>query len=162
MTPEQRVAWMAARTKHGAYLGGLEKPEHYVWRTMIARCTNEKSKHYARYGGRGITVCKRWLKYENFIADVGERPSKQHSLERINNNAGYKPSNCRWATASEQQRNKSSTYIYTGPKVSGTLVECDTKLGLSKELAWWRWRTWGTFIKGEQWLRQKKMPLKNK
>lgn len=162
MTPEQREAWMAGRTKHGAYLGGGEKPEHYTWRTMLARCQNTNNSQYALYGGRGITVCKRWQKYENFIADMGDRPSKQHSLDRINNNKGYTPSNCRWATRSEQQRNKSSTYTYKGPTFSGTLVECAKHLGLSKELANWRWKTWGTFIKGETWLRQKKTLLKNK
>jgi len=162
MTPEQRAIWLAGRTKHGAYSGGMEKPEHYVWRTMLTRCNNPTSQHYKYYGARGITVCKRWLKYENFIIDMGDRPTPKHSLERLNNNQGYKPSNCVWALASEQQRNKSSTYIYKGPNFSGTLVECANYLGLSKELAWWRWRTWGALIKGEKWLRQKKTPLKNK
>ena len=62
MTPEQRERWMAARYKHGGYSGGKEQPEHYVWRTMIARCTNPRNKQFHYYGGRGIKVCKRWMK----------------------------------------------------------------------------------------------------
>lgn len=161
MTPEQRAVWLAGRTKHGAYANGVEKPEHYVWRTMIARCTNPNAGGYSRYGARGIKVCKRWLKYENFILDMGERPSSEHSLDRINNDKDYKPSNCRWASKSEQQRNKSSTYIYTTSNFSGTLVECAAYLGISKELASWRWKKWGTFMKGKTWRRQKKTKLNN-
>jgi hypothetical protein len=157
MTPEQREAWMAGRTKHGGYLGGKEQPEHYVWRTMIARCTNPKANSYNRYGARGIRVCKRWQKYENFLADMGKRPSEKHSLDRINNDGDYKPSNCRWALPAEQSRNKRNSDIYKGPKFSGVLSDCAAHLGISKELAYWRWKTWGTLKKGETWQRQKKL-----
>jgi hypothetical protein len=151
MTPEQHAVWMAARTKHGGFLGGKERPEHYVWRTMHARCTNPNSASYSAYGGRGIKVCKRWAKYEAFLADMGERPSAEHSLERINTNSDYKPSNCRWATRSEQQKNKTSTRWYSNGVFTGTLVECAALLGISKELAHWRWKTQSTFKKGEIW-----------
>jgi len=90
MTPEQRERWMAARYKHGGYSGGKEQPEHYVWRTMIARCTNPRNKQFHYYGGRGIKVCKRWMKYENFISDMGYRPSSEHSLERKDTDGDYK------------------------------------------------------------------------
>jgi hypothetical protein len=151
MTPEQREIWMASRTKHGGYLGGKERPEHYVWRTMLARCNNPNANAFNYYGGRGIKVCKRWQDYAVFIADMGERPSPDHSLERRNTNADYKPSNCCWATRSEQQKNKTTTKWYTNGKFTGTLVECATYLGMSKELAYWRWRTWKTFEKDKPW-----------
>lgn len=89
--------------------GGFGTPEYSAWRAMIKRCTNARNASYARYGARGITVCQRWLdSFENFIFDMGRRPSDKHSLDRIDNNAGYGPDNCRWATATEQQCNRSS------------------------------------------------------
>ena len=142
---------MAARYKHGGYSGGKEQPEHYVWRTMIARCTNPRNKQFHYYGGRGIKVCKRWMKYENFISDMGYRPSSEHSLERKDTDGDYKPSNCCWATRSEQQKNKTTTRIYTDGSFVGTLVECAAHVGISKHLAWWRWKTHNTFQKGQTW-----------
>jgi len=73
---------------------------------MHARCKNPKHKFYKNYGGRGITVCERWDDFANFLADVGERPSHDLTLDRKNNDLGYHPDNVRWATRSEQQRNK--------------------------------------------------------
>jgi len=151
MSPEKREKWMAARYKHGGYAGGKERPEHYVWRTMLARCHNPNDKNFCHYGGRNIRVCKRWLKYENFVADMGPRPSPAHSLDRINVDGDYKPSNCRWATRSEQQKNKTSTRVYTNGNFTGTLVECAKHVGISKELAHWRWKTHSTFEKGIAW-----------
>ncbi len=151
MTPEQKAKHLAAITTHGAYAGGRERPEHYVWRTMIARCTRPTSAGYKYYGGRGITVCKRWLRYENFLADMGERPSPEHSIERKNTDRGYMPSNCRWATRSEQQKNKRTTKFYTNGEFTGTLVECAAYLGMSKEAAWYRMDAWKTFEKDVKW-----------
>jgi hypothetical protein len=156
MTPEQRKAWMASRVTHGAYMDGIEKPEHYVWRTMLRRCNNPKATGYAYYGGKGITVCKRWLRYENFIADMGDRPSKDYSLDRIDTKKNYSPSNCRWATRSEQQKNKSTTKIYMNGKFRGTLVECAEYLGISKNCAYERWKNWGSLEKGTKWQQLKK------
>jgi len=156
MTPEQRERWLAGRTKHGAYANDSETPEHYVWRSMIARCNNPNSQAYHYYGGAGITVCKRWMDYTNFLADMGNRPSPLHSLDRIDTRKGYKPSNCRWATRSEQQKNKTTTNKYTNGKFTGTLVECAAHIGISKELAHWRFKTWNTFEKGMTWLKLQK------
>jgi hypothetical protein len=151
MTPEQKAKWAQDRTKHGGYLGGKERPEHYVWRTMLARCNNPNSKSYKYYGGKGITVCKRWQNYEVFLSDMGERPSAAHSLDRVDNSKGYSPSNCRWATRSEQQKNKTTTRRYSNGVFTGTLVECARYLGISKELAHIRWKTWCTFEKEVKW-----------
>ena len=142
--------------KHGGYVGGKETPEHYVWRAMIDRCTKPKHRWYSKYGGRGITVCEEWLDYSNFLASVGGRPSAEHTLERIDNNKGYNPENVRWATKSEQQKNKSTTSLYISDEFSGTLVECAEHLGISKELAYYRFKHWGTFEKGKQWHKRPK------
>lgn len=77
-----------------------------VWYNMIDRCTNEKCKDYCYYGARGINVCDRWLVYDNFVNDMGEAP-KGKSLDRINSDGNYEPFNCRWATKTEQNQNRS-------------------------------------------------------
>ena len=81
-------------------------PEWTAWHQMRYRCFNPKSRAWKHYGERGIKVCKRWDKYENFLADMGRRPSPDHSLDRINNDRDYKPSNCRWATMKQQSNNR--------------------------------------------------------
>jgi hypothetical protein len=75
---------------------------------MKQRCLNQRSRGYQRYGARGISVCDRWLSFENFLADMGGKPEPQaaYSLDRIDGNGNYEPGNCRWATASQQQRNR--------------------------------------------------------
>lgn len=151
-----------ARVKHGGYLGGKEIPLHYVWRSMLARCNNPNDHAYHYYGGKGVKVCKRWLKYENFMLDMGERPSAKHSLDRIQTSGDYKPSNCRWVTHSEQQKNKSTTKWYTNGSFVGTLTECATFLGISKELAHIRWKTWASFEKETKWQKHQKGLLKRR
>lgn len=101
---------VAARNRtHGQSSRRLgEHPLYNTWVNMRKRCTNPKDKRYHRYGGRGITVCKRWSGrngFPNFVADMGERPTTKHSLDRIDNDGNYERDNCRWATMREQALN---------------------------------------------------------
>lgn len=76
-----------------------------TWVAMLARCTNPKATKYPLYGGRGIAVCERWLKFENFLADMGERPTGR-TIDRKDNDSNYEPGNCQWSTAKEQANNR--------------------------------------------------------
>lgn len=122
--PECALSRFASRSiTHGE----TESAEYRTWTDMKTRCFNPMSTGYARYGGRGITVCDRWKNsFEAFLQDMGRKPSPDHSIDRIDNDQGYKPSNCRWATAYEQTMNRRNTAFVTIGGVTKALVEwCD-------------------------------------
>ena len=98
---ELATAQCVSRTTHGKCFTRT----YSIWGSMIKRCTNVKCKAFPDYGGRGVTVCDRWLKFENFLADMGEAPEGL-TLERENNDQGYSLGNCNWATRKAQGRNK--------------------------------------------------------
>lgn len=93
---------------HGATRGGKWSPEYMSWYAMTQRVTNKRHEHYRYYGGRGITICRRWRRFENFLADMGNRP-KGKTLDRIKVNGNYEPGNCRWSTHAEQVANRRRT-----------------------------------------------------
>ncbi len=92
------------------------------WRSIVQRCTNHEHNQYKDYGGRGITVCERWLKFQNFLEDMGEPPPK-HSINRIENNEGYCPNNCEWITTKENNRNKRNNLFVQHNGQSRLLVD---------------------------------------
>jgi hypothetical protein len=118
-------------TTHGNAPRGAQSPEYRVWCSMVARCTLPTEKSWANYGGRGITVCKRWQKFENFLADMGPRPAGT-TIERVNNDKGYSPSNCRWATKAEQARNTRRTRFITYRKVTKCVSDWAEHFGLTQ------------------------------
>lgn len=120
-----------SRFKHGGKK--LNKEEYISWCGMKKRCYNSNEKNYCYYGGRGIVVCDRWLNsFENFISDMGKKPSKKHSLDRIDTNGIYEPSNCRWATSNEQNINKRNFLIIKAFGKEMSLADWAKELNTSK------------------------------
>ncbi len=123
---------------HGEGTPATRTPEWTTWGSMVNRCTNPRNHSYFRYGARGITVCLRWRTYENFLVDMGRRPSPLHSLDRIDGNRGYEPSNCRWATPIEQARNRANLQRITIDGTSRILAEWSEISGIDLRLIWGR------------------------
>lgn len=110
--------------------GMINSTEYVSWRGMIQRCEDENCPIYLYYGGRGIRVCDRWRhSFELFLSDVGRKPTRNLTLERIDNNKDYEPGNCRWATRKDQARNTRSNRLLTCNGETKTLAEWAERLG---------------------------------
>lgn len=114
------------QTKHSMH----GTPQYQVWRNMIDRCTNHKNKRFNRYGGRGISVCDKWLTFEGFYEDMGNKP-RGLTLDRKNNDGNYCKDNCRWATTEEQSNNKSSNRFITYYGETHTVKQWSEKVGIN-------------------------------
>lgn len=112
---------------HAARVG--KSATYHTWASMIARCTRPGATSYDEYGAKGIKVCERWLTFENFLTDMGEKPRGQ-TLDRIDGNGNYEPSNCRWATRAQQSNNRKSCVMieYQGRKQN--LMQWSRELGI--------------------------------
>lgn len=114
-------------------------PEYRCWAALKNRCLNPNNVMYPYYGGRGISICERWLNFDNFLADVGPRPTRKHSIDRYPDNDGnYEPGNVRWATRRQQIENRRSTIFvkFRGKKIP--LMEACRILKLANNAVWMR------------------------
>lgn len=120
---------MAARQRtHGQ----TRSPEFKAWGSLLERCENPDAKDYPNYGGRGVRVCERWRNsFENFLTDMGRRPTSVHSVDRKDVNGHYEPGNCRWATRSEQQRNRRCNRMVTAMSQTLSAAEWAERSGIS-------------------------------
>jgi len=123
----------ATRNRQNSAHGMSQSPTFLVWHSMKQRCNNRNHEAYSRYGGRGIAVCKRWYSFQNFLNDMGERPSSEHSIDRINNDGNYKPDNCRWATRTQQGRNKHNNVMLTCDGETMCQSEWAERIGITPE-----------------------------
>jgi hypothetical protein len=124
---------------HGYARHGARNRAYRTWVQMRSRCSSPTHHNYPRYGGRGIAVCARWLSFESFLADMGERPPGT-TIDRIDNDRGYEPGNCRWATVAEQNRNRSDTRRIEIDGASRSAAEWARANGISPRTAYARLR----------------------
>lgn len=123
VTTKRHTPWLI---KHGA----STTPEYNAWRAIKQRCHNPNSRYYKWYGERGIAICERWRdSFQNFLEDMGERPSDKHTLDRIDTDKGYSPDNCRWATRKEQSNNLRKNIPITYQGRTQTISEWADELG---------------------------------
>lgn len=133
--------------KHGAYVGNKRSRLNVVWREMKARCSRPTHPKYPRYGGRGIVVCERWLDFAKFQEDMGEAPEGM-SIDRIDNNKGYNPDNCRWASDTTQSQNKNNTIKITVDNQTCSFTEWAELLGMVRhQLSSWYYRKGEEYVK---------------
>lgn len=125
-------------SRHGHVKNGKKSPEYGSWQAMHARCKNPKHQNYERYQQLGITVCEEWSTFDKFIADMGLKPSPEHTIDRIENTKGYYKENCRWATRNEQQRNRRDTTFVTYKGKTKSIADWAEELGFTLPLLYSR------------------------
>jgi len=131
--------------KHGVLVAGVTPKDYKCWQSMKDRCTNLDSLAYKHYGARGIMICKSWRNsFEAFLKDMGKAPSPEHSIDRINNDDGYYPGNCRWATMKEQSNNRRTNWYITFEEETLTLAQWAERVGLTSEALRYRLTEWGS------------------
>jgi hypothetical protein len=124
---------------HPRQTHGLSKsrlPEYSVWRNMRQRCRNANNFDYHNYGSRGIDVCKRWEDFGDFLSDMGPRPSPKHQIDRIDNNRGYEPENCRWVVCKKNNRNRNNNRLVSYRGETRCVTEWAEIVGLSAGTLW--------------------------
>ncbi len=120
-------------TTHGESVHSGNSTEYSSWICMKTRCLNPNSEKYKIYGGRGIKICSRWVdSFENFLSDMGRKPTKKHSIERINNDGNYEPSNCKWGTDLEQANNKRLNIFIVIGGIRKTAAQWGRQMGFPK------------------------------
>lgn len=119
--------------RHGHTVNGKRSLTHNCWHSLRERTRNPNCPCYLQYGAKGITCCERWNKFENFLEDMGERPGKEYSIDRIDNTLGYTPENCRWATHTEQNRNRSCCIYIEIEGKKQTVKEWSIELGIKRQ-----------------------------
>jgi hypothetical protein len=125
------------RRPHGHRLAdenGGRSSEYIIWEGIVQRCTDPSCSAWERYGARGITVCERWRTFADFLSDMGTRPSRAHSIDRIDNDRGYEPGNCRWATATEQANNRSNNHRISYAGETATIAQWSRRTGVPYHL----------------------------
>jgi hypothetical protein len=132
-----------AQKKHGE---ANNSPEYAAWLAMKNRCSNPMAAGFENYGGRGITVCDRWIgSFETFLADMGRKPTATHSIDRIDNDGNYEPSNCKWASRAEQNRNSRRNQKLTFQGRTMTVAEWSVVVGIDPYTLYKRlYRGWST------------------
>lgn len=129
----------ARNYRHGHKPADGISPEYLSWRGMRARCNKPHDPNYRNYGARGITVCARWQEsFVAFLEDMGQKPSPDHSIDRIDVNGNYEPNNCRWATNIEQANNRRTSRILTHRGKSMTLAEWSREVGIDIRIVHFR------------------------
>ncbi len=121
---------MPVKVEHGHARVGRVSPTHLTWQKMMSRCNDPNNNRYQNYGGRGIKVCDRWYIFRHFLADMGERPSRDHSIHRKDNNGDYEPGNCKWARWKEQARNRRSSRLLDFNGKTATVAEWSEITGI--------------------------------
>jgi hypothetical protein len=127
--------WTTDRsTKHGHAKRGNHSPLYETWAGMVARCTKKYRPDYHRYGGRGIKVCDRWMVFENFAADMGDRPEGMTLDRHPDTNGNYEPGNCRWATPTEQANNRRSNVLIDHQGKQQNIEAWSKELGIDRHV----------------------------